>query len=118
MTDTVKSWIEERRAIQRDGRGCTCQIDWRYPCPEHSPGNPVSQMVLADSVREFPRALDALNAVLELHHGERDEYGCWTCRFCSHIQQTQILYPCATVRAVESALKAAETGETMEESRT
>ncbi|MFE1082462.1 hypothetical protein [Brevibacterium sediminis] len=87
MSDTVKSWIEERRAIIHGAREAI---------------RPAEAIDLG--LIDLPRALDALNAVLELHHGERDEYGCWTCRFCSHIQQTKILHPCATVRAIEGAI--------------
>lgn len=102
---TLNEWIEERRAIQRDGRGCTCQIDWRYPCPEHSPGNPVSQMVLADSVREFPRALDAIERVMRVHWPDEfaDAPGEY---FCNECQRAQLNgeWPCMTVQAIEGAI--------------
>lgn len=57
-----------------------------------------------DERKTLPVVLTALEKVLELHHGERDDHGYWTCRFCSHVQQDKILYPCATVRAVEGAI--------------
>lgn len=60
---------------------------------------------IVDAHNTLPTLLTAVEKVLELHHWERDEYGCWTCRFCSHIQQAKILYPCATVRTVEGAIK-------------
>lgn len=60
---------------------------------------------ITDAHNTLPALLAAVEKVLELHHGERDEYGCWTCRFCSHIQQAKILYPCATVRTIEGATK-------------
>lgn len=83
MSDLTE-WLKERRDVLNSDR----------------------DLVAEDmAVRQFPALLTAVEKVLELHHGERDEYGCWTCRFCSHIQQAKILYPCATVRTIEGATK-------------
>lgn len=87
MSDTVKSWIEERRAIIHGAREAI---------------RPAEAIDLG--LIELPRALDALNAVLELHGpvetGVSDQY--WKepdyCPTCSEY------WPCATVRAIEGAI--------------
>lgn len=121
MSDAVKTWIEERRAIHREATEGTARVLWEHDDPEGESPNEnfdsepkweqerlkqAAQAILesSDAHNMFPRALDALNAVRELHHGERDEGGRWTCMYCSHIRQTKILYPCATVRAIEGAI--------------
>lgn len=102
----VKAWIEERREVQRAARG-ESEFDQTL-----------------DSVRMFPRALDALNKVLELHkpvkHREwmgpvwRDQTGSdWrektACEECTRLvnkyvewdhEKTYIEYPCPAVQAI------------------
>lgn len=119
MSDTVKSWIEERRAIIHGAREAI---------------RPAEAIDLG--LIDLPRALDALNAVLELHkpifyyehedscmntdedhcaerHVEFDlgEYYCEdlptgekTCDSCCDDEGERVAYPCATVRAIEGAI--------------
>lgn len=83
MTDTAKSWIEERRAD--DARLI-----------------PAARAQVA--VKFLPRALDALNAVLELHRRAVDIFEPLEfCAACSTNQRT-VEWPCATVQAIEWAI--------------
>lgn len=119
MSDTVKSWIEERRAIIHGAREAI---------------RPTEAVDLG--LIDLPRTLDALNKVLELHkpifyyehedscmntdedhcaerHVEFDlgEYYCEdlptgeeACDSCYDDEGERVAYPCATVRAIEGAL--------------
>lgn len=85
MTDAVKSWIEERRGIYAKR--------W------------VERDAWAEAARDwqanFPRALNALEQVLELH--KPNETG--ECPHCGHdFQGNAIEWPCATVQAAEGAI--------------
>lgn len=73
MTDTVKAWIEERRAARV----------------------PNSTLSVSDAHNNLPRALNALNKVLELHKPDSVFGDCLRC----HEQ-----YPCPTVQAIEGAI--------------
>ena len=76
----VEEWIEERRAIQGSG----------VPFADR------------DSRAQFPRALDALNAVLELHvkeTGGTPDGGVADVCSCG-----VSYWPCATVQAIEGAI--------------
>lgn len=82
MTDTVKSWIEERRAM-RGYDGWTSE-----------------QIVKAG----LPRALDAIEQVLEVHRRAVDIFEpSEFCAACSTDQRTAG-WPCATVQAIEGAI--------------
>lgn len=60
--------------------------------------------LIADARTSLPRALDALEAVLALH---RRAGGVAIPVFCLHCQEfNDGTWPCATVRAIESALRA------------
>ena len=82
MTDTVKAWIEERRAARV----------------------PNSTLSVSDAHNNLPRALDALNAVLELHkplgYIGRDGETVWD--ECEHCHGSG--WPCETVEAIEGAI--------------
>ena len=88
MTDSIKSWIEERRDFHRNR--------W------------VERESWSEAVRDwhqnFPRALDALNAVLELHkplgYIGRDGETVWD--ECEHCYGSG--WPCETVQAIEGAI--------------
>ena len=80
MTDSIKAWIEERREVQRAARG-ESEFDQTL-----------------DSVRMFPRALDALNKVLELHVKGYETAGAHWCSEC------ETKWPCSTVQAIEGAI--------------
>ena len=92
MTDTVKSWIEERREVQRAARG-ESEFDQTL-----------------DSVRMFPRALTALEQVLELHKPEafEDAYSMqsgFMCESCYDPGKNEwVEWPCPTVQAIEGAI--------------
>lgn len=82
MTDTVKTWIEERRAMVGFDGWTSDQI----------------------TKAGLPRALDALNAVLELHRRAVDIFEpSEFCAACSTDQRT-VEWPCATVQAIEGAI--------------
>src|SRR5699024_1149687 len=80
MTDSIKAWIEERREVQRAARG---ESEFEQTL---------------DSVRMFPRALDALNKVLELHVKGYETAGAHWCSEC------ETKWPCPTVQAIEGAI--------------
>ena len=83
MSDTVKTWIEERRRIR-----------------EHEP----TMFERADTEVAYPRALNALQAVLGLHRRAVDIFEpSEFCAACSTDQRT-VEWPCATVQAIEGAI--------------
>ncbi|WP_181275990.1 hypothetical protein [Brevibacterium oceani] len=67
MTDNpIKAWIEERRAIHAGGRDVLLRSSYELERESGiEEGNDIDAIV--DAHNMFPRALDALNAVLELH---------------------------------------------------
>ena len=82
MTDTVKTWIEERRAARA----------------------PNSTLSVSDAHNNLPRALNALQAVLGLHRRAVDIFEpSEFCAACSTDQRT-VEWPCATVQAIEGAI--------------
>src|SRR5699024_8341089 len=80
MTDSIKAWIEERLEVQRAATGESKFEQTR------------------DSVRMFPRALDALTTVLELHVKGYETAGAHWCSEC------ETKWPCPTVQAIEGAI--------------
>ena len=113
MTDTVKSWIEERRAIHREG--WTGKWSWSLNDTElatlratgghvdfdlirddefRGPSEVLDEIVDAHNVT-VPRALDALNKVLELHKPLGSPPDCTGCGD---------IWPCETVEAIEGAI--------------
>lgn len=121
MTDT-KSWIEERRAIHRDGwtgkwswslndrelatlRATGSHVDFDLIRDDEfrGPSEVLDEIVDAHNVT-VPRALNALNKVLELHRRAVDIFEpSEFCAACSTDQRT-VEWPCATVRAIEGAI--------------
>lgn len=119
MTDTVKSWIEERRTIHEaaaepswwttrdlqpatvfagDGSADDIAVLTTF---EHSDATAV-----VDAHNMFPRALDALNRVLELHKpidGFVGDPSHWECNVCGDDRGPKP-YPCPTVQAIEGAI--------------
>ena len=86
MTDTVKSWIEERRAAMDEATEALtpdgCEPDFLG----------------------LPRALNALNKVLELHRRAVDIFEpSEFCAACSTDRRT-VEWPCATVQAIGGAV--------------
>ena len=77
MTDTVKSWIEERQAVLAHVL--------KHPHP--------------DPAAEWAQtALNALNAVLELHVKGYEAAGIHWCSEC------ETKWPCETVQEIEGAI--------------
>lgn len=119
MTDTVKSWIEERREV----REATTEA-WEHDAIKDGgnfwTGGGRSDFHLTvddaafcvDAHRNFPRALDALNKVLELHVPETEygpdyysgKYPCVECNLSDQEGLHPTLWPCATVQAIEGAI--------------
>ena len=84
MTDTVKSWIKERRTATKAG-------------------DRVDQ--IADAQRNLPRALNAFEQVLKLHQ----PMGVFTgfvpvCAECEEIGGGDVAWPCPTVQTIEGAI--------------
>lgn len=127
MSDTVKSWIEERRTIHAQA---ACE-PWEFePDDEddwtivdgvndyigHSPDDGVragfeqgDATAIVDAHNMLPRALDALNKVLELHKPIETEPSDTICRGCSNQLPNgrfmpAVEYPCPTVQAIEGAI--------------
>ena len=124
MSDTVKSWIEERRAIHAkatpgkwDRRECSvmgareasdvgqgparlASMDMPYRKPRME----ANATAIVDSHNMFHRALDALSAVIELHkplgYIGRDGETVWD--ECEHCHGSG--WPCETVQAIEGAI--------------
>ena len=87
MTDTVMSWIEERRAALRNDEKL------------------IREDRAQDAFHEFPRALNALEQVLAVHKpvylvsgGERKP------GYCKECYSSNWSWPCATVQAIEGAI--------------
>ena len=116
MSDTVKSWIEERRAIhaasgagrwEKRLNGHDYEI-WELGEFDDAPVSSFSAdpdaSAIVDAHNMFPRALNALQKVLELHGpvetGVSDQY--WKepdyCPTCSEY------WPCETAQAIEGAI--------------
>ena len=113
MTNTVKAWIEERRAIHRGGwtgkwswslndrdlatlRATGGHVDFDLIRDDEfrGPSEVLDEIVDAHNVT-VPRALDALSNVLELHKPDSVFGDCLRC----HEQ-----HPCPTVQAIEGAI--------------
>ncbi|KHS52570.1 hypothetical protein [Brevibacterium linens] len=122
MTDAVKSWIEERRTIHRDG--WTGKWSWslnnRDLATLRATGGHVDFDLIRDDVFRgssevldeiidahnvtVPRALNALEQVLEVHRRAVDIFEpSEFCAACSTDQRTAG-WPCATVQAIEGAI--------------
>ena len=122
MTDTVKSWIEERREIHRGGwngkwswslngrdlatlRATGGHVDFDLIRDDEfrGPSEVLDEIVDAHNVT-VPRALSALNKVLELHkplgYIGRDGETVWD--ECEHCYGSG--WPCETVEAIEGAI--------------
>ena len=84
MTDTVKAWIEERRAARV----------------------PNSTLSVSDAHNNLPRALDALSKVLERHQpidGLAYDSPPQECNVCADDRGPRP-WPCPTVQAIEGAI--------------
>ena len=125
MSDTVKTWIEERRAIHRDGwsgkwswslndrdlatlRATGGHVDFDLIRNDEfrGPSEVLDEIVDAHNVT-VPRALDALEAVLKVHtpievnHAFKGRTN--VCEQCSE-DRLYTLWPCETVQAIEGAI--------------
>ena len=90
MTDTVKAWIEERRAARV----------------------PNSTLSVSDAHNNLPRALSALDSVLGLHVPKTrygldyysGQYPCVECNMSDQEGLNPTPWPCPTVQAIEGAI--------------
>ena len=83
MTDTVKAWIEERRAARV----------------------PNSTLSVSDAHNNLPRALTALEQVLELHTESKWGFCTQCMNRGEHDWMQAVLWPCPTVQAVQTAIE-------------
>ena len=116
MTDTVKSWIEERRAIHSGGwngkwswslngrelatlraTGGHVDSDLIRDDEFRGPSEVLDEIVDAHNVT-VPRALSALSKVIELHVKGYEAAGIHWCSEC------ETKWPCETVQAIEGAI--------------
>ena len=83
--NTIKSWIEERRRIR-----------------EHEP----TMFERADTEVAYPRTLNALEQVLELHKPNTSKFrvSVWCASECKDSEGNIEQYPCRTVQAIEGAI--------------
>lgn len=88
MTDTAKAWIEERRNIKDSAH--LSEVG--------------AALAHEDGLDMFPRALDALNKVLELHGLNLDFDGTPYCKGCSIPYEVTTTWPCPTIQAIEGAI--------------
>ena len=86
MSD-AKSWIEERRAIIHGAREAI---------------RPAEAIDLG--LIDLPRALDALDKVLEPHGLNLDFDGTPYCKGCSIPYEVTTTWPCPTIQAIEGAI--------------
>ena len=111
MSDTVKSWIEERREA---GRGIPVPVTFENDNHGHAllimdghyaTARDESTTAIVDAHNMFPRALNALEQVLELH---KPKYlvsgGEWIPGYCKECYSHDWAWPCATVQAIEGAI--------------
>lgn len=121
MSDTVKAWIEERRAIHAESTDGPWVAEYSaetgdcvIPHDAQSTREAVAVTrlfhqtadanAIADAHNMFPRAMGALNAVLELHRRAVDIFEPLEfCAACSTNQRT-VEWPCPTVQAVQAAI--------------
>ena len=112
----VQQWIEERRAIhakaaegpwefEPDDTDDWTVVDGVNDYIGHSPDDGVragfeqgDATAIVDAHNMFPRALNALNAALELHVKGYETAGVHWCSEC------ETKWPCPTVQAIEGAI--------------
>lgn len=103
MTD-AKSWIEERRAIR--GKGTDVLLRNPYELNREYDLWGEDAEAIADAHNMLPRALDALQAVLELHQpidGLAYDSPPQECNVCADDRGPKP-WPCPTLQAIEGAL--------------
>ena len=112
----IKQWIEERRGIHAKAtpgeweedavsglEGCVYLTDGSYECVADAMSTDDAGPIV-DAHNMFPRAMDAIERVLELH--AKSQWG-----FCTQCMETgeygwmlAVQWPCATVQAIEGAI--------------
>ena len=123
----IKQWIEERRAIHEaatDGpwyktpndRILSESVQWPEGDDYDVAGGFGRDGAVVEAIHDFdgnaivdahtnlPRALDALNAVLELHGLNLDFDGTPYCKGCSIPYEVTTTWPCPTIQAIEGAI--------------
>ena len=105
MTETVKSWIQERRSIHADGTDVLLRSSYELERESGiEEGTDIDAIV--DAHNEFPKALTALSKVLELHKpidGLAYDSPPQECNMCSDDRGPKP-WPCPTIQAIEGAL--------------
>lgn len=128
MTDTVNSWIEERRAIHAaatDGpwyktpndRILSKSVQWPEGDDYDVAGGFGRDGAVVEAIHDFdgnaivdahtnlPRALDALDAVLKMHH--RETVGTLAGDVADGCSCGMHFWPCPTVHAIKEAITGA-----------
>lgn len=124
MSD-AKSWIEERRATHAAATPGKAWSNYGtppfevYDSTKYADGDMGEVLAetralkvshaITDAHNMFPRALDAIERVLELHKPFEWSFGFETirsCRACAEMgaEQDCARWPCATVQAIEGAI--------------
>ena len=122
MTETVKSWIEERRAIHAAAPG-----KWKKYLTTHSSGGvivedeneemlfydagfgvtvaePDNAIAIVDAHNTLPKLVRGVRKVLDMHRRATDLFEpSEFCAACSTDQRT-VEYPCPTVRTIQEAI--------------
>ena len=118
MTDTVKSWIEQRRNVlshaakgpwRTGGWGALLSADNEQllagtATSEGYVQDEADESAIIDAHNMLPHALNALEQVLELHRRAVDIFEpAEFCAACSTDKRT-VVWPCSTVQAIEGAI--------------
>ena len=109
MTD-IQTWLDQGRtladqAADHVGRLAAGDDKWTMTVPPKDTDSDVALMSLLDG--RLPQALDALQAVLDMHHDDGDGL----CNECSDGLlsndpcPTVASYPCPTVRAIQTVIE-------------
>lgn len=110
MSDTVKTWIEERRTIHTKATDVLLRNS--YELERETDLSQGDTLAIEDAYNMFPRALDSLNKVLELHKPFEWSFGygpVYSCEECSRLggnpgKEDEAEWPCATVQTIEGAI--------------
>lgn len=117
----IKQWIEERRAIHEaategpwvaeySGETGDCVIPHDAQSTREAVAvtrlfhRTADANAIADAHTNLPRALGALNKVLELHGLNLDFDGTPYCKGCSIPYEVTTTWPCPTIQAIEGAI--------------
>lgn len=105
MTD-IRAWLDQGktladRAADHVGRLSSGEDRWTMTVPPKDTDSDIALMSLLDG--RLPQALDALEAVLNLHKLDPDD-SMPSCSHCLDAWENTADWPCATVRAITDAI--------------